>query len=53
LHGLVNDDRIAEVLGTEHSIEEKAHILVENARQAGGPDNITAVILRTVNSGMG
>jgi protein phosphatase len=53
LHGLVNDDRIAEILGTEHSLEEKAHILVENARQAGGPDNITAVILRTVNSSTG
>ena len=53
LHGLVNDERIAEVLASDHTLEEKANILVEIARQAGGHDNITAVLLRTLNSNTG
>lgn len=53
LHGLVDDHYIAQVMGAEMSLEDKARYLVEAARQAGGPDNITAVVLRSSNSHSG
>jgi protein phosphatase len=46
LHGLVDDNFIAEVLGSDRTLEEKAKVLIETARNNGGPDNITAVLLR-------
>jgi protein phosphatase len=46
LHGVVSQQTIAEALGSERSLAEKCHYLIEAARKAGGPDNITAVVLR-------
>ena len=46
LHGVVNEDIIAEALAGNGSLESKCRKLVEAARAAGGPDNITAVLLR-------
>lgn len=47
LHGVVDTESIAKVLTTDElSLESKCNELVEMARTNGGPDNITAVILR-------
>ncbi len=46
LHGVVGPETITEILSREISLEQKCHSLVEAARQAGGPDNITVVLLR-------
>jgi len=46
LHGVIDEDRIVEALASERTLEAKCHYLIEAARQAGGPDNITAVIMK-------
>jgi protein phosphatase len=48
LHGVVGDDGIAEIFANEDNLEVKGKKLIERARGAGGPDNITAVLLRVV-----
>ncbi len=45
LHGLVNDEEIAAVLGSAEP-DVAARRLIQTARDAGGPDNISAVIYR-------
>lgn len=45
LHGLVSQDEIAAVVAAE-GLEEAAERLVQMARDAGGPDNISVVIYR-------
>lgn len=49
LHGVVGDDGIAEIFANEDNLELKGKNLIDRARAAGGPDNITAVLLRVVN----
>ena len=46
LHGVVNDDAIATLLGRSGSVEEIAGELVEKALDSGSTDNITAVVVR-------
>jgi protein phosphatase len=49
LHGVVEEQRIVSILrdgAPNQSLEEKCSELIEAARGAGGPDNITAVLLR-------
>jgi protein phosphatase len=49
LHGVVEEQRIVAILrdgAPDQSLEEKCRKLIEAARGAGGPDNITAVLLR-------
>jgi protein phosphatase len=46
LHGVVDDNRIAALLSGAGNLEQHAHGLIDAARQAGGPDNITVVLLR-------
>lgn len=46
LHGVVSHDTIIEALNRERSLEGQCHYLVDAARQSGGPDNVTVVILR-------
>jgi serine/threonine protein phosphatase PrpC len=44
---VVPDSRIAELLADKKaSLEEISRALVEAANEAGGPDNITALILQ-------
>jgi protein phosphatase len=49
LHGVVSEEILAETLRSERSLEAKSHSLIEAARAGGGPDNITVVLLRTVD----
>jgi PPM family protein phosphatase len=49
LHGVVSPRVIAEILATERNLEEKSHSLVDAARKAGGPDNITVVLVRAAS----
>jgi protein phosphatase len=47
LHGVVPAETISRILGDEaKGLQEKAEELVEAARNAGGPDNITVLILQ-------
>jgi len=46
LHGVVHTPMLAEVIKNPISLSSQAHYLIEAARQAGGPDNITVVLLR-------
>jgi protein phosphatase len=46
LHGVVPQEVIAEVMGSERTLQAKCHYLIEAACNNGGPDNITAVLLR-------
>ena len=46
LHGVAPDERIGQVLAADGSLEAKCRKLVDLARELGGPDNITAVILQ-------
>ncbi len=46
LHGVVGEDVIESVLEGAETLEKKCGLLVEAARQLGGPDNITCILLR-------
>jgi protein phosphatase len=46
LHGVVDEGVIAEALAGNGSLESKCRKLIEAAKAAGGPDNITTVLLR-------
>jgi PPM family protein phosphatase len=46
LTGVVSDDQIAKVLQETEDLEETLRILVDMANDAGGPDNITVVLIR-------
>ncbi|HET8548362.1 MAG TPA: protein phosphatase 2C domain-containing protein [Bryobacteraceae bacterium] len=46
LHGVVDPQIIAGTLAGRRNLEDKCHSLIDAARQAGGPDNITAVLIR-------
>lgn len=47
LHGVVPEEIIAEALRSQRTLHDTCHYLIEAAREAGGPDNITVVLLRT------
>ncbi len=49
LHGVVPEDIILQALSAEGELDEKCQILVDSARTAGGPDNITTVLLKVRN----
>jgi protein phosphatase len=46
LHGVVEPAVIAQNLAGNGSLESKCRRLIEAAREAGGPDNITALLLQ-------
>jgi protein phosphatase len=46
LHGVVEQGVIADTLSGNGSLQAKCERLIEAAKQAGGPDNITVVLLR-------
>lgn len=48
LHGVVDTEMIGEILSSDEPLEGKCHALIDAAKRAGGPDNITVVLLGTV-----
>jgi len=46
LHGVAGESEVSEVLASEESLENKCGKLIAAARARGGPDNITAVLLK-------
>lgn len=46
LTGEISEDRIAAILGASGSIEERCGRLINAANEAGGHDNITAILVR-------
>jgi protein phosphatase len=51
LHGVVEGNELERILrsnGDAGALEESCKHLIEAAKQAGGPDNITAVLVRNV-----
>lgn len=48
LHGVIDEKIIESTLKSEKSLVEKAHYLIEAARDRGGPDNVTVVLIRVL-----
>jgi len=48
LHGVLTEKTLGETLHSEKTLPEKCHYLVEAAKSAGGPDNVTVVLIRLV-----
>jgi protein phosphatase len=46
LHGVLDEKTLQAALDSEKSLPEKCHYLVEAAREEGGPDNITVVLIQ-------
>jgi len=46
LHDVVSDSDIADIMMRKYSPDWKCHLLVQAARDAGGPDNITVAVLQ-------
>jgi PPM family protein phosphatase len=46
LHGVVQENILRDTLKSEKSLPGKAHYLIEAAKEQGGPDNITVVLVR-------
>ncbi|MEO8126039.1 MAG: protein phosphatase 2C domain-containing protein [Bryobacteraceae bacterium] len=53
LHGVVTQGEIVQTLSSEATLEDKCKVLIEAAKRAGGPDNVTAVLLRNGANGHG
>lgn len=51
LHGVLTQEEIQTTLAGDGSLEDKCRRLIEAAKKAGGPDNVTAVIVRTAANG--
>lgn len=48
LHGVIEEKILENTLKSEKSLVAKAHYLIEAARERGGPDNITVVLIRVL-----
>lgn len=48
LHGVLDENILRETLDCPKSLPEKCHYLVEAAKENGGPDNITVVLIQSV-----
>jgi serine/threonine protein phosphatase PrpC len=46
LWGVVPEKRVAQVINSTREPQEACHKLIDLANQAGGPDNITAILIR-------
>ncbi|OBA84105.1 hypothetical protein A9W99_06940 [Mycobacterium sp. 1164966.3] len=50
LHGVVDESSLAQILGGHPVPEDACAALIDAAKQAGGPDNITAVVIDIVET---
>jgi protein phosphatase len=48
LHGVLPEKILRDTLHSEKTLPEKCHYLVEAAKSAGGPDNVTVVLIQLV-----
>jgi serine/threonine protein phosphatase PrpC len=48
LHGVLDEKTLGEALNSEKTLPEKCHYLVEAAKEKGGPDNVTVVLIQLV-----
>jgi len=46
LHGVLSEKILLETLDSEKTLPQKCHSLVEAAKEAGGPDNITVLLVQ-------
>jgi protein phosphatase len=46
LHGVASEDEVVQALESPETLEKKCEKLIAAARSHGGPDNITAVLLK-------
>jgi len=46
LHGVLEEKMLLEALDSEKSLGEKCHYLVDAAREKGGPDNVTVLLIQ-------
>ncbi len=52
LTGVVTDEEVAAIAGATEDVAEACRLLIEMARGAGGPDNITVVVARCEGEGL-
>ena len=48
LHGVAPENEVVAILNSQDSLESKCEQLIASARAHGGPDNVTAVLLRSL-----
>jgi PPM family protein phosphatase len=48
LHGVVGEEMLSQALLLQKSLTDKCHYLVEAAKENGGPDNVTVVLIQAV-----
>lgn len=46
LHGVIGEKILLDTLDSEKTLQQKCHSLVEAAKDAGGPDNITVLLVQ-------
>jgi serine/threonine protein phosphatase PrpC len=46
LHGVLEEKMLRDTLDSEKSLGEKCHYLVDAAREKGGPDNVTVLLIQ-------
>ncbi|HMF76308.1 MAG TPA: protein phosphatase 2C domain-containing protein [Bryobacteraceae bacterium] len=48
LHGVLSENILQDTLNSEKTLPDKCHYLVEAAKNNGGPDNVTVVLIQLV-----
>jgi PPM family protein phosphatase len=48
LHGVIGEKILQDTLDSEKTLAEKCHYLVEAAKNEGGPDNVTVILIQLV-----
>jgi protein phosphatase len=48
---MVHEERVGEILASNHALDTAADVLIDEANEAGGKDNITVVLFRVEDAG--